>query len=294
MAAKLPPLPGFAALLRMAKGEGIDLPAETARQEATYKHLLKRFRSDVAELKKLGLLKEDINPRKVTPSAYLGRVRNEFLFEVRSGKSRTKKVSKAAAKNLRSQGYTVRKQRVLIRREETVRQNEVVPKSAPEGKTKKYAMKRIKLQPPASFRGDYDKYIDDEVNKFMAGLSPDDYFSVEIYGGIMSKVFHGGQKAALANWLKGGDSFSPPKNRPIDVRRIYIGGEDEAQEFNLEQGDEQYERNKKRERDRKRKSRAKNKKPAPPRTDYDRDRDVERKRKSRAKRSDYTPKNRRT
>ena len=92
MAAKPPKeKPGFAALLRMAKGEygNTYLQAMAENQQDIYKDLLKNFRADVAELKRLGVLPPDIKPRSVTPSAYLSRVRNEF-YDVIRGKSASK------------------------------------------------------------------------------------------------------------------------------------------------------------------------------------------------------------
>jgi len=215
--------PGFAALKRYAKGEGLDLEAEAAKQGGLYASLLRHFRSQVAELKELGVLSDDIDARSALPNAQIGRVRNQF-FDVLAGKSKVKKVTPQAAKNLKEQGYTVRRGRVIVRKDETVRRGEVVKQSSPENKTNQYAIKRLNLKRHPDKTIDVD-YLEKHASAFMAGLSRYDYVAVDVYGN-WGEVFNGEQVGDLINYLV--KNYGTHKNPIAYIRRIFIGDRTDA------------------------------------------------------------------
>jgi hypothetical protein len=238
--------PGFAALRRYAKGEGLDLNEEAKKQGGLYAALLRSFRGQVAELKALGVLPPTIDARSVTPNAYIGRVRNEF-FDVLADKSKAKKVSKSAAKNLKSQGYTVRRNKVVVRKNETVRRGEVVPSSSPENLSNKYAIKRMSLRRDDDGEIDPD-YMEKKVDEFLKGLGPNDYFSVEIYGNY-GRVFNGSQREALMQYLSG--QYGSANSKVSYIKRVYVGSREDAHAFNQEKEDAKIARKRQNERRRK-------------------------------------------
>jgi hypothetical protein len=250
------PKPGFSALRRYAKSEGLDLDAEAKKQGGLYAALLRHFRSQVAELKDLGVLPPEIDARRALPTSQIGRVRNEF-FDVLADKAKTKKVAPKAAKNLKEQGYTVRRGRVIVRKDETVRRNEVVKESSPENKSNQYAIKRLNLKRHPDKTIDTD-YLEKHASAFMAGLTKYDYVAVDVYGNY-GEIFNGEDVEGLIQYLV--QNYGSRKNPIAYIRRIYVGGRAEARTVLQAKEDKQiasrkaYEARKKRQQRARRKSR---------------------------------------
>jgi len=246
--------PGFAALKRYAKGEGLDLKAEAEKQGGLYASLLRHFRSQVAELKELGVLPDDIDARSALPNAQIGRVRNEF-FDVLADKSKVRKVTPEAAKNLKSQGYTVRRGRVIVRKDETIRRGEVVKTVSPENKSNQYAIKRLNLKRHPDKTIDVD-YLEKNAIAFMQGLSKYDYVAVDVYGN-WGKIFNGEDVEGLIEYLI--ENYGTRKNPVAYIRRIYVGNRDQAKEAYQEKEDSRIAKTKSRNAARKRQYRARKK-----------------------------------
>jgi hypothetical protein len=193
--------------------------------------MLQSFRSEVANLKKLGVLPKEIDARKVLPNAYLSRVRNEF-FDVLAGTGNVKPVSKKAAKDLKRQGFTVRNNRVKVKRSETVRRGEVVPIGTESKDVAAKAKRRLRLYRTEDGELD-EESLEDQAKRFFAGVKPDQYFGVGIDGNF-KKVFHGGQMQEFIDWV-----VAAYGNRP-DIKfleRVYVGGRDEAKKALQERAD---------------------------------------------------------
>ena len=175
------------------------------------------------------------------------------------GKSASKKINKKAAKNLKSQGYTVRNNRVVLRKTETVRQNEVVPKASPEGMSHKYAVKRLTLNHTSKDVID-EQDLDKKIDGFLNGLSEDEYISFEIYGS-MSRTFPVWDREGMRKYLLGhGDSSGKfVGDKPIAVRRTFIGNKSDAHAFNQERAASRTDAQKSKDAARKRKYRARKK-----------------------------------
>lgn len=216
------------ALRNFGRAEGLDLKAEAEKQRSLYEALIRRFRSDVAELKSLGLLPKDIDARKATPSAYISRVRNAN-YEVLRGSAKVKRVSPKVAKKLRKEGFTVTRNKVLVRETETIRKGEVVPKASPEGLSSKYATKILRIRPSKRAKELDPDFIEKRIDAFMAGMGSKDYFSVEIFGHY-GRTFNGDQKQELLNYIFSNYGANNPG--VTEIRKIYVGSYNEAHEFN--------------------------------------------------------------
>jgi len=83
-----------------------------AKKKPTKAQELKRFRSDFAKLKKLGIVKPR-DARSVKPTRHYKQVVKDNL-SLLNGRQQAIKVSKTKATELRQQGYKVQNQRVIL------------------------------------------------------------------------------------------------------------------------------------------------------------------------------------
>lgn len=220
--ARKPRPPGYRALRRRYGGELERLRAEyeaaaeglarRARElESDYEIMARRFRHELAILKRKGLLPAATDLRRARPTSALSRALND-LYDVVTGERRAVRVSRKTAASLKEQGYDVTRGRVLLGRRHTLRGGEVHER---EGVVRGTAGGRVRM-----LRLDTDiARLEHQVQRALGALGPNEYMGFDIGAGY-SRLFHRSEFSELMLYLQGGGSFEPSGMKYLTIHRV--------------------------------------------------------------------------
>jgi hypothetical protein len=160
--------PGFRSLQKRYKEQSTKLRVASS-DKTTYQSLIRSYRHEVALAKKKGLLSPTIDARKVVPTSnltrQLERAQSVAPFE------RVQKVSAKVAKQLRDEGYTVIRDRVVLAQNMRVNKKGQLIDKEISGDTSRYIPKRL----TANFEEEIRKVFDGlKDNESIAAQFPND------------------------------------------------------------------------------------------------------------------------
>ncbi len=144
-----------------------ELRMQARQAESDYRVLSRKFRNDVAKLKRAGLIGKDTDVRSVRPTAGLSKTVNE-LWDVIAGKRKAVKVSKAAEASLKAEGIKVRRGRAIVSPS-----YRIDPKTGDVTKVGGLrVIRRIRL----------GSRIEQQVNELWSQLQPGEYVTFDVWG----------------------------------------------------------------------------------------------------------------
>lgn len=204
------------------------IQAKATRQAATrdYDLMLRTFRTELATLKKNGLLPADVDVRKARPTVgFLARIRNNAM--VAQKRQRAVKVSKARAKELKEEGYEIKRGRVVVSPEFKVsRKGEVSIKTGDGFSLRKRVY--LTADPEA---------IERNVNRIFDGMGPDDVVVISIGDNLTEFYTREGRGDFLAKLLAYQQAKYPM--RYVDIVKM---PEEEVDEWTADHTHERLER----------------------------------------------------
>lgn len=200
----------LAAIRQRYESKAAGLRQEARRLESDYKVLARQFRTDIAKLRRAGVISKATDSRRAAPaSSALSRALND-LGDILTGRARAMKVSPQVARKLRDEDVQIARGRAILSPRYTVRKGEVVEKAprAP-GMSGGKVVRRINLT------RDYEK----QVTALFNTMKADDYIGIDL-GNNFSRLFNMDQLEEFLDYLEGGDSFHPRAMKSVAVVRV--------------------------------------------------------------------------
>lgn len=136
-----------------------------------YREHRKETRHNISKLKRAGLVSRDIDARSLQPSKRFDNLQKKYAHVI-EGKEKTFKVPKAKIKELKEQGYTVVKDRVILSSDLIARQGNVFQAPAKRAGASAHKREVIKLGMNAPT----------QVRHAFSSLKDGDYIGFNIYG----------------------------------------------------------------------------------------------------------------
>ena len=202
-----------------------DLVRQRRSLESDYQILARKYRRDVAKLKRLDLIPKTVDVRRLTKAPpSIGRALNKF-HDVLTGRAKAKKVTRKVARQLREEGFTAQGRRVVIGPEVSIgRTSGVVEQRTRGGKRRlrSISMKRSRAEVEAWAADIFDDLV------------PPQYVAIEVYGNF-SELFGPLDRERFLNKVM--EYRSREQHKPLRIGIVDFS-HDEARNFILEQAEE--------------------------------------------------------
>jgi len=148
-----------------------DVALELRRQaragESDYRLLQRKFRSDVAAVKRKGLFGKGVSARTANPTAALSKTLNE-VWDVLSGRRKAIKITPVAAARLKEEGFRVKNGRVLVSPSYKVDKKTGAVTQA----HGVHVIEQIRLR----------ANVERQIDRLWSGLGPNEYVTFSVYG----------------------------------------------------------------------------------------------------------------
>jgi hypothetical protein len=139
---------------------------------------LRKFRHDISQLKKRGLISKEVDARSVKPTSHFHKLINRF-DDVLSGKATPVKLSKSETKNLKAAGYDVYKGKVLFPHSA----GEKISVQKGHAKVRQAnGVERVTIPIPYHQLEDYLEKIETNAETIDNMKRDDEYFAFKFYG----------------------------------------------------------------------------------------------------------------